>query len=507
MTHPKSTPPPGVEPPLVEAVAVHRRYGSTVALDDVGLRVVAGRSHALVGRNGAGKSTLVRLLTGLERPDTGEVRLGGRPAPPPADRDAWRRAVACVYQRPTVVPGLTVAENLFLNRQPTGRLGLVDWRRLRRAARELLDEWNVEVDVDRQVRELSIEDRQLVEIARALSFGARFIVLDEPTAQLDSAEIEQLFTRMRRLQEGGVTFLFISHHLREVYEVCQDVTVLRDARHVLTAPVDQLGRADLVAAMTGEAAELGTGLTAPRGGTEEPEVLRLTGFHGDRFAGVDLVVRAGEVVGLAGSSASGKVELAESLAGLRVAEGYLRLGGRICPTGDVPAALAAGVGCVPRDRHEQGLVPELSVAENATMTVTGRLGRAGFVSSRSRAAVAARSTEELDVHADGLDQPVASLSGGNQQKVVTARALATDPRLLVLINPTAGVDVKSKESLLDALDRVRAEGTAVVLVSDELDDLRRCDRVLVLLRGVIVAEHPAGWRDADLVSSIEGIST
>ncbi len=214
--------------------------------------MLPGESHALVGRNGAGKSTLVNVLTGLQAADEGTIRFDGEPAPPLADRDAWRRKVACVYQKPTVVPELSVAENLLINRQPTGRGGLISWRRLKAEAAEVLATWDVHVDPDARTADLKVEDRQMVEIARALSFGARFIILDEPTAQLDNREIERLFTRMRALQESGVTFLFISHHLQEVYEVCQTVTVLRDARWITTAPVADLSRAALVEAMAGE---------------------------------------------------------------------------------------------------------------------------------------------------------------------------------------------------------------------------------------------------------------
>src|SRR5436309_9560434 len=213
--------------PIVEATGVSKRYGATVALSDARLRVLPNESHALVGRNGAGKSTLVGILTGLRSPDAGEIRFAGKPAPAISDRAAWRPLVACVYQHSTIIPDLTVAENLFVNRQPTER-GLINWSTLRRQARELLDRWNVGVSEEMRAGDLRIEARQLVEIARALSYGARFIILDEPTAQLDGDEIKRLFGRMRELQAAGVTFLFISHHLQEVYEICQAVTVLRD---------------------------------------------------------------------------------------------------------------------------------------------------------------------------------------------------------------------------------------------------------------------------------------
>ncbi|MFJ9348551.1 sugar ABC transporter ATP-binding protein [Streptomyces sp. NPDC101237] len=490
--------------PLVEARDVVKRYGPTVALADGRLTVLPGESHALVGRNGAGKSTLVTVLTGLQAPDEGTVRFDGEPAPPLSDRDAWRSKVACVYQKPTVVPELTVAENLFINRQPAHR-GFISWRRLRSEAAALLDTWDVRVDPEARTADLKVEDRQMVEIARALSFGARFIVLDEPTAQLDNREIERLFSRMRALQDSGVTFLFISHHLQEVYEVCQTVTVLRDARWITTAPVAELPRRALVEAMAGESiAEQRHGRDAVA--DEAPVVLDARGLTAPAYRDIDLTVRRGEVVGIAGSSGSGKTELAESFAGLYTpASGAARLDGERLPFGDVRAALRAGVGCVPRDRHGQGLVFGMSIGDNATLSVLDRLGRFGFVAGERRRRFADELIERLDIHAEGPDQPVSDLSGGNAQKVVMARALACDPRLLVLINPTAGVDVKSKESLLARMDNAREDGTAVLVVSDELDDLRRCDRVLVLFHGRVVAEHPAGWRDHELIASIEGV--
>jgi simple sugar transport system ATP-binding protein len=493
--------------PLVEARGIAKRYGPTVALADGRLTVHAGESHALVGRNGAGKSTLVNVLTGLQAPDEGTVHFDGEPAPALADRDAWRRKVACVYQKPTVVPELTVAENLFINRQPVGRGGFISWRRLKTEAAEVLETWDVHVDPEARTADLKVEDRQMVEIARALSFGARFIVLDEPTAQLDNREIERLFTRMRALQESGVTFLFISHHLQEVYEVCQTVTVLRDARWITTAPVTELPRAALVEAMAGESLAA-VEEKAARAEVEDsaPVVLEARRLTSESYENVDLTVRGGEVVGLAGSSGSGKIELAESFAGLHTPTGgSARLEGRPLPFGDVTAALRAGVGCVPRDRHEQGLVSGMTVGDNTTMSVLDRLGRYGFVATDRKRGFAHELIERLDIHTEGPYQPVSDLSGGNAQKVVMARALASDPRLLVLINPTAGVDVKSKESLLSRMDSARDDGTAVLVVSDELDDLRRCDRVLVLFHGRVVAEHPAGWHDHELIASIEGV--
>ncbi|SOD59121.1 simple sugar transport system ATP-binding protein [Streptomyces zhaozhouensis] len=497
-------------PPAALAVGVSKRYGSTVALDGAGISVAAGETHALVGRNGAGKSTLVSIMTGLVRPDEGRIAFDGRPAPRLADREAWRGRVACVYQKSTVIPGLTVAENLFLHRQPTTRLGLVNWSALRRQAAALLAEWDVAADVHALAGELSVEQRQFVEIARALSGGARFIVLDEPTAQLDAAAIGRLFARIRELQQRGVTFLFISHHLQEVYDLCDTVTVFRDARHILTAPVAGLSRGELVAAMTGEEVTTSSGRLRERQ-AEPPadahpvltvEELSLEG----RYADVSFTVRAGEVVGLAGAAGSGRIELAETLAGLRAADaGTVEVDGRRPRPGDVPSALAAGVGFVPEDRHRQGLVPDMTIANNATLTVPDRLGPNGLIDARRRDALAREMIDDLAIKTPGPGLPVSGLSGGNQQKVVMARALANRPRLLVLVNPTAGVDVRSKDFLLGKADEVAAEGTGVLIASDELDDLALCDRVLVMFRGRLVAAFAAGWTDNELVTAMEGV--
>ncbi|MEV7391833.1 MULTISPECIES: sugar ABC transporter ATP-binding protein [unclassified Streptomyces] len=494
------------QPPVVEATGVVKRFGPTVALDGARITIRPGETHALVGRNGAGKSTLVSVLTGLQSPDEGTVTFGGRPAPRITDRDGWRQRVACVYQKSTIIPALTVAENLFLNRHDHGRNRLISWQATRRRAQELLSAWSVEVDPHTAASELSVEQRQFVEIARALSFGARFIILDEPTAQLDGAAINRLFDRIRDLQRQGVTFLFISHHLQEVYEICDMVTVFRDARHILTAPVADLPRTELVAAMTGEAAadrdeerasSLDAGATA---------ALDVRGLTGDAYADVTLRVGAGEIVGLAGAAGSGRTEVAETVVGLRTAgTGELEIAGRRPRPGSVPAALAAGAGFVPQDRHHQGFVPDMSIADNATLSVPRRLGGNGLLNRARRDRLAERMIENLAIKTPGPDLPLSALSGGNQQKVVMARALADDPRLLVLINPTAGVDVRSKEFLLGKVEETADTGTGVLIASDELDDLRMCDRVLVMFQGRVTTEMDRGWHDHDLVAAMEGV--
>jgi simple sugar transport system ATP-binding protein len=498
----------GAEPPVAEAAGITKRYGPTVALDGAGITVRSGETHALVGRNGAGKSTLVAILTGLQAPDAGTITFAGRPAPRLADRDAWRQRVACVYQKSTIIPALTVAENLFLNRYDRGRARLIKWPALRRRATELLTTWSVDVDPQTPAGELSVEQRQFVEIARALSFGARFIVLDEPTAQLDGAAINRLFGRIRDLQDQGVTFLFISHHLQEIYEICDMVTVFRDARHIVTAPVADLPRADLVAAMTGEGAAARRRERTRTADSAAPAALRVRGLSAvdSSYQEVTFTIGAGEIVGLAGAAGSGRTEVAETVVGLRPARaGELEIAGRRPRLGSVPDALAAGAGFVPQDRHHQGLVPGMSIADNATLSVPGKLGRHGLISSRRRDALAAGMIEDLAIKTPSPRLPVSGLSGGNQQKVVMARALADDPRLLVLVNPTAGVDVRSKEFLLDKVEQTARSGAGVLIASDELDDLRVCDRVLVMFQARVTTEIDRGWHDHELVAAMEGM--
>lgn len=494
-------------PPVAQAAGITKRFGSTVALRDAGITITPGQTHALVGRNGAGKSTLVSILTGLHAPDEGTVTFGGEPAPRPADRDAWRQRVACVYQKSTIIPGLTVAENLFLNRHDRGRGGLISWQTVRGKARELMRTWSVDVDVRTPAGELDIEQRQFVEIARALSFGARFIILDEPTAQLDGAAINRLFTRIRDLQRQGVTFLFISHHLQEIYEICDTVTVFRDARHILTAPVAALPRAELVAAMTGEGATETARARRRHADTSSPDVLTVEGAAVQgAYEDVSVRIRAGEIVGIAGAASSGRTEVAETVVGLRAADrGTVTIGGVRPRSGSVPAALKAGVGFVPQDRHHQGFVPEMSIADNGTLTIPERLGPPGFIEGRRRDAFARSMIENLAIKTPGPELPVSGLSGGNQQKVVMARALANDPKVLVLINPTAGVDVRSKEFLLGKVEEIAESGTGVLIASDELDDLRMCDRVLVMFQGRVVTEKAGGWHDHELVAAMEGV--
>jgi simple sugar transport system ATP-binding protein len=498
------------QPPAAHAEGVSKSFGRTRALQDVTVSVSPGECHALVGRNGAGKSTLVGVLTGLLKPDRGRVELHGEPAPTLGDRASWQQRVACVYQRSMVVPSLSVGENIFLNRNEGAFVG---WRSLRRRARRLLLEWGFDLDVDQPVSELSVEQKQIVEIARALSIGARFLILDEPTASLESKAIERLFDRVRRMKENGVAILYISHHLEEIYEICDRVTVLRDGRRIVTAPVGELEHDRLVAAMVGgelARAQSSQGVeTSAPSHAARPRLqvvdLSVASPLGDA-RDVSFDVQAGECVGLFGLRGSGSVAVADAVAGLaKPSAGAILLDGEPLGAGKVDRALARGVGYVPEDRHARGFVPTLGVRENLTLPILERLSRWGLLRTSRAAAVAAPLARRLQIVSAGGDQPVAELSGGNQQKVVVGRALASDPSLLVVIGPTVGVDVASKEALLGVIDEARRDGMAVLLVSDDLDELRICTRVLVIRRGSIVREFGRPpWDRQTLIAAAEG---
>jgi simple sugar transport system ATP-binding protein len=481
-----------------EAEAIWKSFGKTKALQDVSVSVLPGECHALVGRNGAGKSTLVAILTGLLKPDAGAVRLFGEPAPSLADRSAWQARVACVYQRSMVVPSLSVGENIFLNRSAGS---LVRWRELRRQARELLLGWGFDLDVDAPASGLSVEEKQIVEIARALAIGARFLILDEPTASLESNAIERLFERVRRVKASGVAILYISHHLEEIYEICDRTTVLRDGKRIVTAPVAELDHERLVGAMVG--GELARAIdeqpvpTAAEPGRPRLVVRDLSVQTSLGSAdGVSFSVQAGECLGLFGLRGSGTTAVADAVAGL------------IRPSAGEIAVDGGGIGYVPEDRHARGFVPTLGVDENLTLSILDRLSRFGIVSSLRRRQSADALKERLQIVASGGDQPLAELSGGNQQKVVVGRALASRPGVLVVVSPTVGVDVASKEALLGVVDGAREQGAAVLLVSDDLDELRICTRVLVVRRGLVVKElSQPPWDRHELIAAAEGLES
>jgi simple sugar transport system ATP-binding protein len=504
--------PAAVRLPVGVAQGVWKAFGETQALRDVSLDVEAGDCHGLVGRNGAGKSTLVAILTGLIRPDRGVVRLGAEAAPSLADRATWQHMVACVYQKSMVVPSLTVAENVFLNRATGDDHGIVNWRAVRSRAHQVMLDWGFDLDVNRLAQDLTVEQRQVVEIARALSVGARFLILDEPTASLEKAAIERLFERIRRLKGSGVGILYISHHLEEIYDVCDRVTVLRDGERVLSAPVGEIKQERLVEAMVGVTPQQATEITPQRRVTTSTRpLLEISHLHIPATLGpvedVSFSVSPGECIGLVGLQGSGTSTVADAIVGLvKPGSGEIRLDGKLIHAGKVHATLQKGVAYVPQDRHARGFVPYLGVGENLTLSILDHLSSLGIVSRSSRDRVATGLVEQLGIVTSGLDQKVMQLSGGNQQKVVVGRALAGHPGMLVAVSPTVGVDVAAKESLLNVVAAARDDGTAVLLVSDDLEDLRICSRLLVMVKGRLVKEYSQPpWDRHELIAVVEGL--
>jgi simple sugar transport system ATP-binding protein len=493
--------------PVVEAIGVSKRFGATQALTDVSFAIPREGCHGLVGRNGSGKSTLVAVLTGLLKPDSGSVLFSGEPAPPMTARELWRAQLACVYQKSTIIASLSVAENVFLNAY-VGRGSFVNWKAVKSQARKLLSEWGIDVDVDTLAGDLPVGQRQLVEIVRALRLGTRCIILDEPTAQLEASEIAELFDHINRLQAGGVSFLYISHHLEEIYQICDSVTVLRDGRLVASSLVAEMPEGMLVDTMCGqETGAVSLSCASPGAASRELGEPMLTvrglGLEG-RFSDVDIEIRAGECVGLAGLTGSGKSAVADAIVGLvRPDSGEVLVQGRPVPRGRVDRATDLGIGFLPGDRQIQGFAPNLSIEENVTMPVARRFGPAGFMNLKRRRARADELVEATDVRLASTRQSPTELSGGNQQKTVLARALSSDPKVLLLVDPTVGVDVASKKALMEM---VRDSDVAALLVSDDLEELAICNRVLVMFAGKIVAELAAGWDDRDLVAKIEGVS-
>jgi simple sugar transport system ATP-binding protein len=496
--------------PAVETLGICKRFGANQALSDVSISISSGNARALVGRNGAGKSTLVAILTGLIPADSGTVRFSGEDTPRSSDPHWWRGRVACVYQKSTLVPTLSVAENLFLNRQPVKLGKWIDWRRLKRQASEVLEEWGLQIDVGLDAERLKVEQRQIVEIARALLQGSRFIILDEPTAALEGREVKLLFQRIARLRKAGVTLLYISHHLEEIYEFCDTVTVLRDGKVVADASLAQMTKDLVVAAMVGEKPLAFTHRTEAKAIDKKNRsrpALAVTDLSVGRVVNnVSFEIYPGECVGLAGLGGSGKEEIGDVVVGLlRPDKGTVRVAGQSIPFGQVARIQRKGVGYVPRDRHARGIIPQLSVAENLTLTIADRLGQAGIIRMDRQRQEAARIIDSLQIVTSSTEQPIAELSGGNQQKAVMGRALASAPRVLVLVYPTQGVDIASKRALFAIIEKARSSGTAVLLISDDVDELTICDRLLVAFKGRLTGQFGRHWNEREVVAAIEGV--
>jgi rhamnose transport system ATP-binding protein len=474
---------------VLELRQAAKSFGAVRALTDGQIQLRAGEVHALLGENGAGKSTLVKILAGVHQPDSGTLTIAGREVALPGPAGAKAAGIAVIYQEPTLFPDLTVAENMFIGRQPLRAARRIDRRAMHAEAAAVFARLGVPLDPARIARGLSIADQQVVEIGKALLLDARVIVMDEPTAALSAAEVDRLFEVIRTLRAQGAAVLFISHRLEEVFAICQRVTVMRDGRHVLTSSLQGMTAADLVRAMVGrELAERPPEAGAGTPGAAALTVERLTSEG--TFTDISFTVRSGEVVALAGLVGSGRSEVARAIFGIdRYDAGTVTVLGARLRKASPTSAMAAGVGLVPEDRRQQGLVMDMSVQQNVALASLGRLRKGGLISGAAERAMAADWAARLRIKYGRLSDPVAMLSGGNQQKVVLAKWLGRKPAVLIVDEPTRGIDVGTKAEVHHLLAELAREGVAVLMISSELPEvLGVSDRVLVMREGRLVAE-------------------
>jgi monosaccharide-transporting ATPase len=496
--------------PVLEARGIAHAYAGTPALDGVDLTLRAGEVHALMGQNGAGKSTLIKVLTGVEPLQAGTITLGGRPVRPASTLDAQRLGLSTVYQEINLCPNLSVAENIFAGRQPRrpwSRGGGIDWREVNERSRALLARLDVHLDVRRELGGYSVALQQMVAIARAIDISAQVLILDEPTSSLDSDEVAQLFKALRGLRDSGLAILFVTHFLDQVYEICDRITVLRNGRLVGEHRTSELDHAALVSAMVGRNVSAGhaAGTRAVAAGNSARPVLAARGLERKgSVRGVNLDIHSGEVLGFAGLLGSGRTELARLLVGLdRPDSGELRIEGRPVKLDDPAAAIAAGLAFCPEERKTEGIVDELSIRDNIVLSLQARQGLWRKLPAQRTRELTDQLARQLDVRAASLDMPIGLLSGGNQQKCLIARALATNPRLLVLDEPTRGIDVAGKQEIMNLLVRLAADGMALVFISAEVEELLRvCSRIVVLRDRAQVGELPGGAHEDQVYAMI-----
>jgi ABC-type sugar transport system ATPase subunit len=476
--------------PAVAFEHVTKRFPGALALEDVSFEVAAGSCHALCGENGAGKSTLGRVLGGIYAPDSGRVTLFGEPLDLSGPQDALASGIGVVHQELAFCENLSVAENLCLRSIPA-RGGFVAGEQMRRRAEEMLAGIGAMFDVRRLVGALTIGQRQMLQIAAAVSHGARVIVFDEPTSSLSQHEAERLYELIGRIRAKGVTCLYITHRMEELFRLCDEVTVLRDGRHVTTQPAAALNTATLVQLMIGR--PLAEYFPAAEPAHAGEEVLRVEGLSSaSGFEGVSLSLHAGEVLGMAGLVGAGRSEVALALFGLdRLATGRIWVRGQLARLRTPRDAMRLGIGLVPEDRKRQGLVLSMSAVDNTTLAILETLARLTIIRRQSERAVAREYFNRLDVRTPGLDAATAGLSGGNQQKVVLAKWLAARCRILILDEPTRGVDVGAKAQIHALIAELAAGGAGVLLISSELPEiLHLSSRILVLRQGRIAGELP-----------------
>ena len=467
---------------LLEMKAISKSFPGVRALSDVDIALDRGEVLGIVGENGAGKSTLMKVLAGGIHADAGEMKLDGEDFAPRRPRDALDVGIVVIHQELSLVPDRSIAENLYLGNLPA-RLGLIDRRAMDRRATALLAKVGLKISPRRLVRKLGIAQQQLVEIARALSREAKLIVMDEPTATLTAAEQRTLFATVAELKAAGVGIIFISHHLEEVFEICDRVTVMRDGHVVETRPTGKWTEAELIRAMVNRPIE---SMFPPRDvkiGKTLLEISKLS--SAGRFSDVSFSVRSGEVVGIGGLIGAGRTEVLKAIYGALPSIGEIRIDDRPVHAATPRQAISAGIALVPEDRKAEGLILPFSVGRNIALSVLSRLAALGsFLRGRRMDAVARRAVEEMRIRTPGIDVAVSNLSGGNQQKVVLGRALSTEPRVFLLDEPTRGIDVGAKVEIYRLIGELAGRGGAVLIVSSDMVELLGlCDRILVMRAG------------------------
>ena len=472
--------------PILEMRGISKSFPGVKALEHVALTLHSGRVAALIGENGAGKSTLVKILTGIYQPDAGEIRIDGSIVHFPTAQAAQHAGVTAIHQETVLFDELSVTENIFIGHAPRTRWGLVDWAIMRRRAAEILARIEVAIDPATRLKDLSIAQRHLVAIARALSVEARIVIMDEPTAALSYKEAEDLFRIVETLKQAGKAILFISHKFDEVYRIADDFAVFRDGSAVGAGKLAEIDRAELVRLMVGRKVEQ----VFPKRQSKIGEVvLEVADYrHPTEFEGISFNLRRGEIFGFYGLVGAGRSELMQAIFGAtRPSGGRVLLNGQPIAIRAPADAIAAGIVYVPEERGRHGAVLALPIVENITLPSLRRTSRNGFLRAAEEFALARKYAERLDVRASSLSQPVATLSGGNQQKVVVGKWLATDPKVIILDEPTKGVDIGSKAAIHAFMGELAAEGLAVIMVSSEIPEiLGMSDRVLVMREGRMV---------------------
>jgi ribose transport system ATP-binding protein len=476
--------------PALEMRGIRKSFPGVAALDGVDLVVSKGEVHVLLGENGAGKSTLMKVLSGALKKDAGEIRLDGRAVEIESPRHAQRLGISIIYQELNLVPQLSAAENIFLGKEPR-RFGIVDRRRMRLAAERLLSGLAVRIDPRTPVRELGIAQQQMVEVAKALSENARLLIMDEPTSALTQSEIDELFKTIERLVSQGTAIVYISHRMEEVTRIGHRVSVLRDGRHVATRRVSEVSIGELIRLMANRelTEHYPRRRTPPGDELLRVEALRRAGVLHD----VSFSLRAGEVLGIAGLLGAGRTELARAIVGAdRPDSGRVLIRGKELRARQPGDAIRRGIGFLPEDRKTQGLVLGLSVLRNLALPSTERLARAGIVNGAREASLAGRQVDELRIKTPGLAQRVRLLSGGNQQKLVLGKWLAADAQILIVDEPTRGIDVSAKVEIYELMNRLTAAGAAILMISSDLPEvLGMSDRILVMRAGRVQAEFEA----------------